>query len=220
MEDVSNVTLAVLAGGEGSRMGTPKANLSVGDRSILRWLLDRWQWSGPTLLVTTPGREKPPGSEQFDREVTDTVAGEGPLRGLATALAAVRTPIIVVATCDMPHMENRQFCWLADALIARRATSWMVMTRSPVTGGEITGGEIEPFPCAIQRTARKAIESHLASGARSLHSLASLAGVEVIPAPDEWPASAWTNLNTREDYDRFIKEPDGTPANAPREKND
>src|SRR5438552_17571218 len=79
-------TRAILAGGEGSRMGKPKALLEINGRPILAYLLEQFAWPGPTLLVTAPGREKPPGHELFSREVVDPVAGEGPLRGILTAL--------------------------------------------------------------------------------------------------------------------------------------
>ena len=198
-----NVTLAVLAGGEGSRMGRPKAQLTIGGAPILAWLLGRWQWDGPTLLVTAPGREKPPGSDRFDREVTDSVGGQGPLRGLATALSAARTPMLVVATCDMPLVEARQFDALGDELVRRRERSWMIMTRRVVEADVAAGeGEIEPFPCAIQRAARKAVEGHLGGGARSVHSLASLAGVDVVIRPD-WAPDTYTNLNRPEEFEAF-----------------
>ena len=218
MSDASNVTLAVLAGGEGSRMGRPKAELSVGGVPILRWLIGRWNWGGPTLLVTAPGREKPPGSEAFGREVSDAVAGEGPLRGLATALGAARTPVVVVATCDMPCVTAGQLRWLADALVRQRATSWMVMTRGgPGDDSESPGDasgerEIEPFTCAVQRGAKKAVEGHLSGGARSLHSLAALAGVEVLDAPSDWPAEVWTNLNHPAEFDAFRARAEGGPS--------
>ena len=38
---MTDVTLAILAGGAGSRMGMPKAELRIGGRPILEHLLDR-----------------------------------------------------------------------------------------------------------------------------------------------------------------------------------
>ena len=52
-----DVTLAILAGGAGSRMGEPKANLSVRGRPILQYLFERFNWPGPTMLVTTLPRQ-------------------------------------------------------------------------------------------------------------------------------------------------------------------
>src|SRR5436305_504355 len=96
------VTLALLAGGESSRMGRPKANIQLRGRPILEYLLDQFVWPGPTLLVTAPGHEKPPGWERFDREVSDPVAGSGPLRGVMTALESISTPLVAIVTVDMP----------------------------------------------------------------------------------------------------------------------
>ena len=64
---MTQTTLAILAGGEGSRMGQPKAELRIGARPILSYLLDRFLWAGPTILVTAPGRKRPPGATGFDR---------------------------------------------------------------------------------------------------------------------------------------------------------
>src|SRR3954467_7419583 len=106
--DPRDVALAVLAGGAGSRMGGPKAWLEVGGRPILEHLLDRFAWPGPTLLVTAPGLERPPGHERFTIEATDSVPGGGPLQGILTALRALRAPLpsrsVVVTTVDMPRV--------------------------------------------------------------------------------------------------------------------
>src|SRR5688572_29494375 len=98
----SSTTLAILAGGAGSRMGRAKSLLTVHGRPVLEYLHRQFAWPGPTLLVTTPGRERPPGHELFSREVTDPVADLGPLRGLLTALEQCTTPLLIVSTVDMP----------------------------------------------------------------------------------------------------------------------
>src|SRR5688572_6459509 len=101
MGAVEDITLAVLAGGAGSRMGRPKGTLEINGRPILAHLLDRIAWPGPTMLVTAPGRENPPGAQRFDFEVSDAVADDGPLRGVHTALRHVRTEMLVVIAVDM-----------------------------------------------------------------------------------------------------------------------
>jgi molybdopterin-guanine dinucleotide biosynthesis protein A len=77
----AEVTLAILAGGRGERMGKAKALLRIGNQPILTYLLERFAWRGPTMLVSSPGREHPPGAEEFDVEVVDPVEGMGPVRG-------------------------------------------------------------------------------------------------------------------------------------------
>src|SRR5437016_62554 len=109
-------TLAILAGGEGSRMGKPKGELLVGEQSILRYLFGRFAWDGPTLLVTAPGREHPPGWEMFTAEAIDPVANLGPLRGMLTALEHATTPQVLLTTIDMPGLSAVQFGWLVERL--------------------------------------------------------------------------------------------------------
>src|SRR5438552_4199652 len=109
-------TLALLAGGAGTRMGKPKAWLQYNNQPILEYLLDRWRWPGETLLITSPGRERPPGSSRFTREVIDPLPDQGPLRGMLTALQSSHTDTLIIATCDMPLIDNDHFTWLADQL--------------------------------------------------------------------------------------------------------
>jgi molybdenum cofactor guanylyltransferase len=193
----SNVTLAVLAGGAGLRMGQPKGGLMIGDVPILRFLLDRWAWPGPTLLVTAPGRERPPGGERFDREVSDAIAGEGPLRGVLTALDHIETGAAIVVTVDMPDVTREQLQWLEMQLSAE---SLGVMLRRGAGGREL----IEPFPLVVRGEAAPVIRERLALGERSVHRLADVAGFSVLPAPDTWPVSTWVNLNEPADYAAFV----------------
>src|SRR5262245_51915629 len=120
MKSASGVTLAILAGGAGSRMGTAKSMLRIGGRPVLEFLLDRLAWRGPTLLVTAPGRERPNGQEAFDHEAVDAVGGEGPLRGILTALEfeplqPAGDPVVFVPL-DMLGMQHEPVRWLAEQL--------------------------------------------------------------------------------------------------------
>ena len=177
-------------------MGRPKAELRVGGKPILAHLLNRWQWDGPTLLVTAPGRERPPGAEHFDREVIDPVAGEGPMRGLITALKATRTQILIVASCDMPTVESLHLRWLADAL-ARRPTAHLLLLSH--------GGTTQPFPLALRRDALPALTDHFAGGKRSLRSLLEIERAAQLAAPAEWSPDVWTNLNAPQDLEAFAR---------------
>src|SRR5262245_61943963 len=80
-----DVTLAILAGGHSSRMRASKANLEIGGKAVLQYLLDQAKWPGPTMLITAPGGERVSGSDRFDQTHCDPVAGVGPLRGILTA---------------------------------------------------------------------------------------------------------------------------------------
>ncbi len=193
------VTLAILAGGMGSRMGSAKGELRIGDRSILSCLLDRVSWEGPTLLVTAPGREHPTDWERFDREATDPVAEQGPLRGLLTALEAAATEVVILAAVDMPMIERKAIEWLIAAL-DRYPDAPGLMIQHPVEGED----RLEPFPSIFRRTARDMVRERMESGRRSLHGLAKDGGIRAVSVPVDWPASLWINLNHPADLAAFV----------------
>jgi molybdopterin-guanine dinucleotide biosynthesis protein A len=195
-EHLKDVTLAVLAGGTGSRMGRPKGELTVRGVPILPYLLEQFAWPGPTLLVTAPGRERPPGWERFNREAVDAVEGEGPLRGVLTAIDHAASSIVVVVTVDMPGIKMPQVYWLLRQL--QVGTSGVMMTRA--------NQRIEPFPLAVRRTAASMVADALQRGERSVWRLSLAAGFSLVDAPSEWPLSTWINLNSPADYQAFQDE--------------
>jgi molybdopterin-guanine dinucleotide biosynthesis protein A len=176
-------------------MGTPKSLLTVGEKPILTFLMQRLAWPGPTLLITSPGRERPPGSDQFEREACDAVADEGPLRGVYTALTYATTPVVVIIGVDMPAVTSDDLAWFVKELSARSAATGVMASR---------GGQIEPLPCAL-RPARALglVSDHLAGGRRSLHGLAKDGEIQLADGSG-LPEQLWTNVNTPGDWQRFL----------------
>jgi molybdopterin-guanine dinucleotide biosynthesis protein A len=185
--DLSNVALAVLAGGEGRRMGFAKAELRLHGRPILHVLLEQFAWPGPTLLITAPGREHPTGCDAFTQELVDPAAGQGPLRGLLTALENSAAPVMVVAAVDMPLVRHEQLRWLAEAVGQRPGSAGLMLRH---------GNNIEPLPGAFRRDAIADVRRRLESGRRSLHGLLEEPGFAVVDAPADWPDRTWANFNS------------------------
>jgi molybdopterin-guanine dinucleotide biosynthesis protein A len=193
---MKDVTLAILAGGAGSRMGMPKGKLHIGDEPILSYLLKRFAWEGPTMLVTAPGREGPPGWEKFDREVVDPIEGQGPLRGMLTALEHATSPLVAVATTDMPGIRGDDLRWLVRTLVA-----------APDAIGVMTAHDsmIEPFPAIYRISAATVIRARIASNRLSVRDLTNEVGV--VTAPVAWERDdpeVWTNLNRPDDLAAFL----------------
>lgn len=205
---MENVTLAVLAGGEGRRMGAPKSGLVLHGRPILAHLLDRFAWPGPTLLVTTPGLEKPPGHGRFDMEAVDEHAHRGPLQGVLTALRKAPSSLVAIVPLDMPLLDGQCLRWLADQLVIHREARGVMLRHE---------GELQPLPATFTRTLTGAVAKRLDEDRRALRGLADEDGVVVIDAPDSWPKAVWTNLNHPADLDRFLIQA-AHPAKRPRMK--
>jgi molybdenum cofactor guanylyltransferase len=198
MTDLSNVTLAVLAGGRGERMGLPKAWLEIEARPILDWLLKQMQWPGPTMLITAPSMIHPPGWESFGREMVDPVDGLGPLRGVLTALTHLVTPTVAVVTVDMPGVAPSVLEWLVASLAARRQCQGLMCRLSSVVAERV-----EPFPSVFRADAAGLIAKHVASGRLSVQKLCQDDGFCALEAPVDWPAKTWANLNTPADMAEF-----------------
>jgi molybdopterin-guanine dinucleotide biosynthesis protein A len=195
---VRDVTLAILAGGEGSRMGYPKGELRLGGRPILPVLLERFAWEGPTLLVTAPGRQHPTGWERFTREAADPVAGRGPLRGVLTALENSETGVTVVAAVDMPRVGAEQLRWVVQELERHPDAAGMMLRHE---------GQVQPLPAAFRATAAVLVRRAVDSNRRSLHGLLGDPSVVAVDAPREWGDDVWTNLNSPDDLTRLDSSP-------------
>ena len=197
-DNLSDVALAILAGGQGSRMGLPKIELLLDGQPILHALLDRIAWPGPTLLSVAADHPIAPGSDRFTRVIADRRPGEGPLRGLHAVLADAPTPYVVVTAVDMPLVGRNQLGWLASRLKADpEAQGLMTVLPSPDGGA----AQIEPLPSAFRADFAPAVAHLLARNRRALHGLASHPRVKTVAPPTDWPADTWTNLNTPADLE-------------------
>lgn len=181
-------------------MGRPKSLLTIGGRAILEVLLENFTWEGPTMLVTAPGRERPPGSGRIDREVVDAVADGGPLVGICTALAHLRTELLIVATVDMPGVGPGQLRWLLETIGPGELG---------VMGSRLDGDRerIEPFPAIFRAKAAGPLRAHLEAGQRSVHSILNDSRFVARRTPADWPSSVWANLNYPADVAAFDRSP-------------
>jgi len=79
---ISNRDPPSLAGARGAHGGT-KAEIDINGKTILKFLLDRWQLARADDAGHGAGAGgSRRGGNCFGREVCDPVAGSGPLRGL------------------------------------------------------------------------------------------------------------------------------------------
>jgi len=185
-------TLVVLAGGESRRMGSPKALLPVGTTTLVEWLTARLAPEFAHLVVAARDPAGVPAGLRA-HAVWDLHAGGGPLAGVEAGLAASPHDTVVVVACDMPAVTVR--------LVRRLALAAGEPDRDAAVPR--VGGRPEPACAAYRRSAAGPIAAALGAGRRRASD--ALAGLRVHWLDDEDPA-LFANLNTPEDYRRFLDE--------------
>ncbi|MBK8905921.1 MAG: molybdenum cofactor guanylyltransferase [Anaerolineaceae bacterium] len=119
----SRLTVAIMAGGKSSRMGTDKSFVLFEGRPMIEVVRDTVAGLGDeTLLITN----KPAEYEQLHLPmVGDMYPDHGPLGGIFTAVHAATHPHTLVVACDMPWL-NRP---LLEYMIGLRQTADIIVPR-------------------------------------------------------------------------------------------
>jgi molybdopterin-guanine dinucleotide biosynthesis protein A len=121
---IANCTAVIMAGGDSRRMGQDKANLLLGERTLLQSVIATLQPLFPEVIISV----RQPRPEINLPQVCDDPAHCGPLAGLATALERASTPWIFAVACDMPFITPA----LIEYLALQRADHQAVV---PMVGG-------------------------------------------------------------------------------------
>src|SRR5688500_10758972 len=98
------ISVAIMAGGQSSRMGRNKALVEVGGKPIIERILERVSDLGSEIMLVTATPEiyahlpVPP--------VLDLYPGKGPLGGIYTALTYAKFEHTLVVSCDQPFLNS------------------------------------------------------------------------------------------------------------------
>ncbi|WP_278315127.1 molybdenum cofactor guanylyltransferase [Lolliginicoccus levis] len=182
----------ILVGGQSRRMGRDKATLKWGGATLAEHLVARLaRRCAPIIVVAAPGQALPITGARI---VEDPIAHQGPLRGLATGLAAA-SPAEWAFACaiDMPGIEAS----LIDELARHIAVSHDIITAHD-------GASAQPLAALYRTALAPSMEAALADGQRSPRRfLASARTCEVLATGLEHQLR---NLNTPEEYRAALDE--------------
>ena len=98
------LSVAILAGGKSSRMGTDKALLFIEGKTMIEHIIAQVKDIGDEVIVitNTPERYKFLGLPLF----ADVIPDKGALGGLYTAIDAASHPYTLILACDMPFVNR------------------------------------------------------------------------------------------------------------------
>ena len=177
-------------------MGTDKALLRLGDRTLLQIALDNVAavCEAPPAIVGS--RER---FGEFARVVEDKIAGCGPLGGIHAALSSTRSEWNLVLSVDIPLMQPEFLRWLVSA-VARNDVSAVVPKAD---------GRLQPLCALYLRDAVSACEALLNAGKYKVDGLFTQVPTHVVSEEEFHAAgfgnSMFQNVNTREDYEQLLR---------------
>lgn len=109
MEDV---TVAIMAGGKSSRMGTDKAFVDFQGRPMIEWVMERVAGLGAETILST---NNPPAYAHLGLPMfRDVLPDHGPLGGIYTAVSRAQHPYVLVVACDMPWLNPELLTYQLD----------------------------------------------------------------------------------------------------------
>ena len=183
----------VLAGGQSSRMGSPKALLEIDGLPLLSRAVHLLApiCSGVTI-VGAPEQYKGLGFAAIADERPDI----GPLGGILTALGASSVDWNLVVACDLPYLSAEWLRYLAGR--AARSQARVVLPESE--------SGAEPLCAVYHRAAAGTIRESIDRGVLKVtRALETLPIERVTPAeirPFDPRGVLFQNLNTPEEYER------------------
>jgi molybdenum cofactor guanylyltransferase len=178
--------VAVLAGGEGRRMGGGKPMRRFGSGTLVDRALQLAGGYGPTVVVVLR-EDGQLNTEIKAQRIYDVAAIPGPLGGLAAVLGWAREQgysHVQTLPCDAPLLPPDLLSCLAAAVCSDR--------RAVVAA---SGGRMHPTCALWTVTAADMIEQQVSSQRFSLIALAECVGLSVV----EWPSTTpdvFSNANT------------------------
>ena len=129
---IADCTAIVMAGGDSSRMGTDKANVTLGEKTLLQTVTATMQQLFPQVIVSV--RQPRTGIDL--PQVCDELPNGGPLAGLVASLGQITTPWAFMVACDMPFVVPE-----VVELLAGYRFKPPTHPSTPLSGREQVGGE-------------------------------------------------------------------------------
>jgi molybdopterin-guanine dinucleotide biosynthesis protein A len=184
------LSLIVLAGGSSRRMQWDKALLLAPEGTIIEHILKQLEERFDEVLISVSSREKFIFLKR--RLIVDEKPGEGPMIGIKTALQASKNEKSFVIACDIPDID---FGFL-QRLIREAEHSDIALPISPE-------GRQEPLFAVYAKAVLPEMEKFLDEGILSLLPLFERCVVQHVSIGE----NTWfKNLNTRKDYEDFLKQ--------------
>ena len=186
------ITGIILAGGQGSRMGSVDKGLqALRGKPMVQWVLERYTPQVDEVLINANQN-----IEQYQTlgytVVADDIGGyAGPLAGLHRGLTAAQHALVATVPCDSPFLPLDLIARLYAALDEQQAE--LAVAR--------TGDQPHPVFCLTRKSVLPGLTAFLQGGGRKIDAWYAALKVADVRFDDE--AEAFSNINTVDELRTF-----------------
>ncbi|MCA9924746.1 MAG: molybdenum cofactor guanylyltransferase, partial [Anaerolineales bacterium] len=189
---MTNVTIAINAGGKSSRMGTDKSFIPFGGKPLIEHIIKRVRPLADELILIT---NKPDAYRYLKLPIFGDIYPEhGPLAGIHTAVTHATHPHTLIVACDMPWLNPD----LLTYMIAQRKSADIIVPR--------WGKFPEPLHAIYSKACLPAIEENLKAKRLKIIGFYGKVAVKFIETDviQQFDANgrSFANINTSEDLER------------------
>ena len=186
-----NATAIILAGGKSSRMGRDKSLLFANSLPLIEKIVTQLKDHFPEIIIGSSDTEK----YRFLNlpVIPDLEEGKGPLMGIYSTLLRSSHEINFVVACDIPDLDMK---FIHEMLRQARNHQIVIPTWND--------GKHEPLFAVYKKSVQNHVKELLGTGKRKISLLFDLVDVKYLPLPDD--AKWYKNLNTMEDYKKYIEQ--------------
>ena len=181
------ITIVILAGGLGTRIGGAKGLQPLHGRALIDWVLDSVSRQSEEVLINVNGVHDDYLCFGYPVIADQTPNLPGPLAGLQSALRLASHDWVASVPCDTP--------FLPDDLIARlyKAVSTVTTVEASVA---VVAGKRQPTIALYHKSVLPKLDAYLNSGERKVNSWLETLQLNEAVLDD---AIAFTNINTLDD---------------------
>lgn len=186
------ITGVVLAGGQGRRMGQQdKGLLQLKDRPLIAHILDAFNPQCDAVLINA-NQNHQRYAQLGHKVVTDTHFGfQGPLAGMACALAASKAPWLVTVPCDGPVVATDYVARMLAAV--QEANVSLAVARDTE--------RLQPVYALLSASLLPSLQAFLESGERKIDRWYQQHQRQEVDFSD-WP-QMFENFNTPEQLEEY-----------------
>ncbi len=186
----SDITGAILAGGEARRMGgQDKGLIMLNGKPMIEYVIDNLKNQVGKLLINA-NRNHDKYSEYGFEIVSDELSGYcGPLAGMVSSLNKIETPYMVTVPCDSP--------FIADDLVKRLITT-LESGNADICVAH-NGERIQPVFCMLKKELISSMNDFLSKGERKIDKWFNQHSLAIADFSDT--PNTFDNFNTPEDLE-------------------